>query len=136
MQNFPITPLSEIARFDVLYGLRLLEATPQRVRGSVALRSELKQPTGVVHGGVYAAMAEGLASLGTNVSAGPQGRFALGLSNSTSFLRPVAEGSVHAEARCRHLGRSTSVWDVDMTDDDGHLCAVSRVTLAIREQRR
>jgi 1,4-dihydroxy-2-naphthoyl-CoA hydrolase len=58
------------------------------------------------------------------------------MSNSTSFLRPVAEGLLHGVALCRHRGRTTAVWDVEMTDDDGKLCAVSRVTLAIREQRR
>ncbi len=57
---------------------------------------------------------------------------AVGLSNSTSFMRPVSEGTVHAEARRRHRGRTTWVWDVDFTDDEGRLCASSRVTMAIR----
>jgi uncharacterized protein (TIGR00369 family) len=128
------SPLSEIAAFDRLYGLRVLEATADLVRGSVSVRDELKQPIGVLHGGVYAALAEGLASLGTNVSAAPAGQMALGMSNSTSFLRPAADGLVHGMARCRHRGRSTAVWDVEVTDDGGKLCAVSRVTLAIRPQ--
>jgi 1,4-dihydroxy-2-naphthoyl-CoA hydrolase len=131
-----VPPLTEISPFDALYGLRLQDATPELVRGSVAVRDELRQPTGVLHGGVYAAVAEGLASLGTNVAVSAAGQFALGMSNSTSFLRPVAEGLLHGVALCRHRGRTTAVWDVEMTDDDGKLCAVSRVTLAIREQRR
>jgi 1,4-dihydroxy-2-naphthoyl-CoA hydrolase len=136
MHNVPKSPLSEIAPFDALYGLRLLDASPELVRGSVSARDELRQPTGVLHGGVYAAMAEGLASLGTNMAVSPAGQVALGMSNSTSFLRPIAEGLLHGVARCRHRGRLTAVWDVEMTDDDGKLCAVSRVTIAIREQRR
>ena len=48
----------------------------------------------------------------------------MGQSNHTSFLRPVTEGTVHAEARRRHRGRTTWVWEVDFTDDQGRLCAI------------
>ena len=120
-----------VAAFDDHYGLELVESSPVLVRASVAVRPELLQPTGVVHGGVYAAIAEGVASLGTNVAVHAQGAFALGMSNATSFLRPVA-GAIHVTARRRHLGRTTSVWDVEMADDESRVCAVSRVTLAIR----
>jgi uncharacterized protein (TIGR00369 family) len=54
------------------------------------------------------------------------------MSNQTSFLRPITAGTIHAEARCRHRGRTTWVWDVDFTDDEGRLCALSRVTIAVR----
>ena len=60
------------------------------------------------------------------------GHFAVGQSNHTSFLRPVADGSILAEGRPRHRGRTSWIWDVDFTDDDGRLCAISRVTLAVR----
>ena len=132
MQNVPPEPLLEVSPFDAHYGLEVLECTPEGVRGRLPVIPEIKQPTGVVHGGVYAAIAEGIASLGTNHAVHSQGKVAMGMSNATSFLRPVAEGSVHAEARRLHLGLTTSVWDVEMRDDGGRLCAVARVTLAIR----
>jgi uncharacterized protein (TIGR00369 family) len=56
----------------------------------------------------------------------------MGLSNDTSFLRPVSEGTIMAEARARHRGRTTWVWEVDFTDSEGRLCALSRVTIAVR----
>ena len=56
----------------------------------------------------------------------------MGLSNNTSFLRPISEGTIHALATRRHRGRMTWVWDVDITDDEGRLCATSRVTVAVR----
>jgi uncharacterized protein (TIGR00369 family) len=56
----------------------------------------------------------------------------MGLSNSTSFLRPIGAGNIHALATRRHRGRTTWVWDVDMSDDEGRLCATSRVTIAVR----
>ena len=87
---------------------------------------------GIVHGGAYAAMAESLASAATYMHVRGEGDIAVGQSNHTSFLRPVFSGTVHAEARRRHRGRTTWVWEVDFTDDEGRLCAMSRVTMAVR----
>ncbi|MBD0330001.1 MAG: PaaI family thioesterase [Thermoleophilia bacterium] len=119
--------------FDDLYGLEVEEATDAIVRGRVAVRREVTQPVGLVHGGVYASIAEALASLGTNVGVVPEGAIGLGMSNHTTFLRRVSEGTIHAVARRRHRGRTTWVWDVDVTDDEGRLCATSRVTVAVRD---
>ena len=120
---------------DGFNGLLDLEVTAWEdgmVRGKVDVRDELKQPAGLVHGGVYASIAETLASLATNVAVSEDGRAAMGLSNQTSFLRPITEGQVNAEARARHRGRTTWVWEVDFTDDEGRLCALSRMTVAVR----
>jgi uncharacterized protein (TIGR00369 family) len=54
------------------------------------------------------------------------------LSNQTSFLRPILEGTVHATARARHRGRTTWVWEVEITDDQERLCALVRMTIAVR----
>ncbi len=72
-----------------------------------------------------------MASATTYLHVQPDGSIAVGQSNHTSFLRPVAEGTVHAEGRRRHRGRTTWIWDVDFTDDEGRLCAISRVTMAV-----
>ena len=60
------------------------------------------------------------------------GNTAMGLSNQTSFLRPVTRGSINAVARARHRGRTTWVWEVELSDDDDRLCALTRVTVAVR----
>ena len=119
--------------FDRHYGLQVDEATDELVRGHVVVRQELLQPVGLVHGGVHASIAEALASLGTNVGVVPEGKIGLGQSNHSSFLRPMSEGTIHAVARRRHRGRTTWIWDVELTDDEGRLCALSRVTIAVRE---
>ena len=119
--------------FDQLYGLEILELTDDRVRGQVTVRDELKQPFGLVHGGVYAAIAESLASFGTGAVVRREGKTAVGLSNQTSFLRPITEGTIHAVGVRKHRGRTTWVWEVEMTDDEGHLCVLTRMTIAVRE---
>jgi 1,4-dihydroxy-2-naphthoyl-CoA hydrolase len=121
--------------FDRHYGLEIDEATDEVVRAHVLVREHLLQPVGLVHGGVHASIAEALASFGTNVGVLPEGNIGLGMSNHSTFLRSIREGTIHATARRVHRGRTTWVWDVELTDDDGRLCAVSRVTIAVRPLR-
>jgi 1,4-dihydroxy-2-naphthoyl-CoA hydrolase len=116
---------------DVL-GFEHLECGDERASARFEVAQKHKQPFGLVHGGVYAALAEGLASEATARAVGPDGFVAQGMSNNISFLRPVFEGKVHAEAVRRHRGRTTWVWDVDITDDGGRLCATCRLTIAVR----
>jgi 1,4-dihydroxy-2-naphthoyl-CoA hydrolase len=118
--------------FDVLIGLELLEVSDTDIRARVAVRDELKQPAGLVHGGVYASMAESMASLATALGVMEGGDMAMGLSNNTSFLRPITEGTVHAHATRVHRGRTTWVWDVRFSDDAERTCAVTRMTIAVR----
>ena len=118
--------------FDRHYGLELLEVSELDVRAQVQVREQLKQPAGLIHGGVYASMAEAMASLATAMAVLEQGSTAMGLSNSTSFLRPVTQGVVHAHATRLHRGRTTWVWDVRFSDDQNRLCAITRMTIAVR----
>jgi uncharacterized protein (TIGR00369 family) len=118
--------------FDALLGLELLDCSQELVSARLPVRDELRQPFGLVHGGVFAAIAETLASVGTAVVVHPQGSAAMGLSNQTSFTRPITDGTIHARALRRHRGRTTWIWDVEISDDDGRPCALSRVTIAVR----
>jgi uncharacterized protein (TIGR00369 family) len=121
--------------FDRLYGLKLHAVSDEEVRGSTTVRPELLQPAGLVHGGVYASIAETLASLATALSVMPKGEMAMGLANNTSFLRPITEGTVHACGTRVHRGATTWVWDVVFTDDAGRTCAMTRMTIAVRPPR-
>ena len=118
--------------FDGLLGLELTEVGEGLARGRIEVRPELCQGFGMLHGGVYAAIAESLASRGTIAGVLRQGAYALGMANNTSFLRPVSEGTLEGVARPLHRGRTTWVWDVEFSDAEGRLCAVSRVTIAVR----
>jgi 1,4-dihydroxy-2-naphthoyl-CoA hydrolase len=127
-------PLWPVIGFDRFYGLELIESGPELVRARVAVRDELRQGDGVVHGGVFASIAEALAAYATDVAVAPDGARAMGMANSTSFLRPISDGTIHAVARRRHRGRTTWVWDVELSDDTGKLCAMTRMTIAVRQQ--
>jgi uncharacterized protein (TIGR00369 family) len=120
--------------FDGHVGMELLRADGEAVEARVQVGPQHLQPFGIVHGGVYASMAESMASIATYLGVG-EGKFVAGMSNNTTFLRPIREGTIHAAGRPLHTGRTTWVWDVGITDDEGRACATSRVTIAVREAR-
>jgi 1,4-dihydroxy-2-naphthoyl-CoA hydrolase len=113
-------------------GFEVLTADEDLARGSFEVTDRVRQILGIVHGGAYAALAETIVSHATALAVMGDGNVAIGQSNHTSFLRPVADGHVHAEGHPRHKGRTSWVWDVEFTDDEGRLCALSRVAIAVR----
>ena len=132
MSETPALPWTSLPGFDGLYGLEVLSISDEEVTARVAVRDDLKQPAGLVHGGVFASIAESITSMGTWYAVRDDGRSAMGLSNQTSFLRPILDGTVHAIARRRHRGRTTWVWEVEISDDAERLCALVRMTIAVR----
>jgi 1,4-dihydroxy-2-naphthoyl-CoA hydrolase len=131
----PFAPIAPELTLDGVLGFETLETGPELARARAEVGDRHKQPFGLVHGGVYAALAESIASQATYMAVAADGNIAVGLSNHTSFMRPILAGHINAEARRRHRGASTWVWEVEITDDDGRLCALSRVTMAVRPSR-
>jgi 1,4-dihydroxy-2-naphthoyl-CoA hydrolase len=126
-------PEPEIRGFDALYGLELTECSELLARGRVRVNDELRQSGGFLHGGVYGAIADALATHGTAASVAGHGQVAVGLANQTTVLHPMAGGTLHATATRRHRGRTTWVWEVEIADDDGLVCVAGRVTVAVRD---
>ena len=127
--EFPV-PLEET--LSGLLGFEHTEIGDELAEARFEVANRHKQPFGLVHGGTLAALAEGLASEATARAAGPEGLVAQGMSQNLSYVRPILGGTVHAVARRRHRGRTTWVWDVEVTDAEGRLCALSRLTIAVR----
>jgi len=88
----------------------------------------------LLHGGVSVVLAETLGSLGANYSCAP-GSHAVGLDINANHLRGVRSGWVTGTARPLHQGRSTQVWQIDLQDDAGRPVCVSRITMAILDQK-
>ena len=121
---------------DGVLGFEVTEVGADHASARFTVENKHRQPFGIVHGGVYAALAEGLCSATTYMQVYAQGKVAVGSSNYTSFLRPVSEGTVTATARAIHSGRTTWVWEVEFTNEQGKRCAATRVTLAVIDQPR
>ncbi|MEA2497304.1 MAG: 1,4-dihydroxy-2-naphthoyl-CoA hydrolase [Thermoleophilaceae bacterium] len=120
---------------DGILGFEVIELGAEQASARFTVANKHRQPFGIVHGGVYATLAEGLCSGATYRQVAGEGKIAVGSSNYTSFLRPVSEGVVTAEARAIHRGRTTWVWECDFTNADGKRCAATRVTLAVIDPR-
>ena len=121
--------------FAELIGVEWVDLDPGNARARISVEQHHQQPFGVVHGGVYAALAESICSAATYGAVHEDGMVALGQSIDTNFLRPISKGHANAAARTRHRGRTTWLWDVEITDDEGRLCALVRMTIAVRPRR-
>jgi 1,4-dihydroxy-2-naphthoyl-CoA hydrolase len=101
-------------------------------RGRMPVTQRIMQPYGLVHGGAILTLAETLASHGTGFGVLAEGKLAMGQEISASLLRPISSGHVNGLATARRRGRSAWVWEVEITDDEGRLCALARATIAVR----
>ena len=115
-------------------GIEITELGDDFVRGRVPVDHRTVQPFGLLHGGVSVALAETLGSTGANYAL-PAGQYAVGLDINANHLRSATSGWVTGTARPVHIGRSTQVWQIDIADEAGALVCVSRITMAVLQQR-
>jgi 1,4-dihydroxy-2-naphthoyl-CoA hydrolase len=133
MADDPRAPLSH---FDALLGTEWLDDDPDHARVRLPMRDELRQPVGLLHGGVISTLVESVCSRATALAVLDAGMAAMGQTISVSFIRPITEGHAEVHAVARHRGRSTWVWDAEVKDAEGRLCALAKMTLAVRPLSR
>ncbi len=116
--------------FVAATGFDVGEASGTRVTGTIDLGPDHHTPWGVVHGGVYCAVVESAASIGASIAVADRGQFAVGVSNSTDFLRPVTTGRLEVVAEPVQQGRTLQLWQVLLSRaEDGKLVARGQVRL-------
>lgn len=115
-------------------GIEFLEVGPDFIKARVPVDARTKQPYGLLHGGVSVVLAETLGSCGAAYSA-PEGHRAVGLDINANHLKGATSGWVTGITRPVHIGRTTQVWQIDMTNDAGELTCVSRITMAVLAPR-
>jgi 1,4-dihydroxy-2-naphthoyl-CoA hydrolase len=118
--------------FDELIGTEWLSDDPDDARARVAIRDELRQPFGLMHGGVMSTLIESVCSRATFGAVQEDGMVAMGQSIDVSFVRPITEGGAEVRAKARHRGRTTWLWQAEVLDDDGKTCALAQMTIAVR----
>lgn len=129
----PLLPVE--TTFEGFLDLQWDALTAESAAVRFAVRDDLKQPLGLLHGGIYSAVAETVASLATATAALRNGLTVSGLSNSAQFLRPITQGMVHVSARCRHHDDREWLWSHEFRDDQHRLCALVDVRIAVRPSR-
>jgi uncharacterized protein (TIGR00369 family) len=133
MSKRPRWPLPRERTLDGTLGVEVLGQEGDLVRGRTPVSDRVLQPYGIVHGGAILALAESLASMGTAIGVIEEGKLAMGQEISASYLRPISEGHINALARIRRKGKTAWNWEVEVTDDEGHLCTLVRLTIAVRD---
>jgi uncharacterized protein (TIGR00369 family) len=110
-------------------GVRLTALSGDCVRAKITLSAQHHQPMGIVHGGVYCALIEEICSMGAFARARANGRFVVGLDNTTSFLKATRSGTLSATAKPLAGGNRTQLWEANVWDELGALVATGRVRL-------
>jgi 1,4-dihydroxy-2-naphthoyl-CoA hydrolase len=112
-------------------GIEFIEVGEDFLRARMPVDQRTKQPYGLLHGGSSAMLAETLASVAANMCVEKEGQQAVGLELNCNHVRAVTQGVVTGTARPVHIGRKTQVWDIRIEEENGKLCCVSRLTLAV-----
>jgi uncharacterized protein (TIGR00369 family) len=122
------------SHFDELLGTEWIDDDPDHAVVRLRMRDDLRQPFGLLHGGVMSSLVESVCSRATALSVFGEGKIAMGQSIAVNFVRPITKGSAEVRARARHRGRTTWVWEAEVLDEEGRLCAQAQMTIAVRAQ--
>ena len=115
-------------------GIEFLEVGDDFIRARVPVDARTRQPYGLLHGGVSVVLAETLGSCGAAFCC-PEGWRAVGLDINANHIRSATAGWVTGIARPVHIGRTTQVWQIELSNDAGELTCVSRLTMAVLAPR-
>ena len=111
-------------------GIEFLEVGPDFIRARTPVDERTRQPMGILHGGVSVVLAETLGSCGAAYSVA-EGQRVVGLDINANHLRAVSAGWVTGIARPIHVGRTTQVWHIELTNEAGQMTCISRITMAV-----
>lgn len=112
-------------------GIQVMEVSEEKVVATMPVDNRTRQPFGILHGGASVALAETVASIGTYNLLNMDTEYAVGMEINANHIRSVRNGTVTAVAIPLHIGRSTMVWDIKITDEEGKLLCVSRCTVGV-----
>ncbi|HBB53588.1 MAG TPA: esterase [Legionellales bacterium] len=113
------------------FGIEITEITEDSMTAIMPVTQKVKQPIGIVHGGMNVVLAETLASNAANCVVDIENFYCVGLEININHIRSVREGRVSAITRPFHLGKSTQVWHIELFDDQQRITAVSRMTASV-----
>ena len=115
-------------------GIRYTEVGEDFISATMPVDPRTKQPAGILHGGASVALAETLGSTGANLVVDRDKQLCVGLEINANHIRAMREGEVKGTARPLHLGGTTQVWEIKITDEKDRLVCVSRITMAVLDR--
>jgi len=115
-------------------GIEFTEVGPDYIIARMPVDFRTHQPLGLLHGGASVVLAETLGSIAANCCLNPEKQYAVGLEINANHVRSVSDGYVYGKTTPLHLGRSTHVWDIRITNEAGQMVCISRLTVAIKDK--
>ncbi len=132
-QQPELTALNALSKNTIveLLDIRFEAFDDESLTASMVVDPRTHQPYGLLHGGASVVLAETLGSTASYLCIDSSTFYCVGLEVNANHLRGLRSGRVTAVARPLHLGRTTQVWDIRLSGDDGKLSCVSRLTMAV-----
>ena len=112
-------------------GIEFTEITETYVAARMPVDHRTHQPMGILHGGASVALAETLGSIGGWLALADENHYCVGLEINANHVKSVKEGFVYGKASPLHIGRNTQLWEIKITNEEGKLVCISRLTLAV-----
>lgn len=135
MNKIEIGNLNKMSKNMVsLLDIQFTEITDDSLTATMPVDSRTQQPFGILHGGASVVLAETVGSVASNLVIGQGDFLPVGLEINANHLRPVTEGRVSAKCTPIHIGKKSHVWDIRITNEEGKMVCVSRLTVAIIER--
>jgi len=134
--NFTLDELAE-SRSNTMVdylGIEFTEIGDDYLVAKMPVDARTRQPMGIMHGGASCALAETLASIAANCCVDPQKKVCVGLEINTSHIKMTRSGFVHGIAKPIHIGQTTQLWEIKISDDNGQLISLSRLRLAVLDK--
>jgi 1,4-dihydroxy-2-naphthoyl-CoA hydrolase len=116
-------------------GIEFTEIGPDYVCAKMPVDERTRQPMGLLHGGASVALAETLGSIAAYCTIDPARQYCVGLDINANHVRGVSGGFVYGKASPLHVGRTTQVWEIRITDEAGKLVCISRITMAVLDRK-
>ena len=116
-------------------GITLTEVGEDFLKGTMPVDHRTVQPMGILHGGASVALAETLGSLAANYAVDNQKKYCVGLDINANHVRAASKGDVTGIAKPLHLGSTTQVWSIEITDEEDRLVCISRLTMAVLDRK-
>jgi 1,4-dihydroxy-2-naphthoyl-CoA hydrolase len=117
-------------------GIEITDIGPDFLAGRMPVDSRTHQPFGILHGGASVAFAETLGSLAAFSCIDSSRFYCVGLDINANHVRSVSKGYVYGKATPLHIGKSTHVWEIKITNEEGKLVCINRITMAILERKQ
>ena len=117
-------------------GIEFTEIGDDFLKGTMPVDQRTHQPMGILHGGASVVLAESLGSMAANLVVDTGKHYCVGLDINANHLRSVRTGIVTGVARPIHLGRTTQVWEIKITDENDKPVCISRLTMAVLSHQK